>query len=563
MFLLLLVLPGLLADENLFTNPGFENTDGWICNSCKGSLVSDSHGGSHSYKVEQRKYNWGGISQEVFIQPGHNYYFKAYVKLLNTADGKQYHDIEGMLDIIDTAGNHKYDTFGKTGFVTAGDWFAVGGDYYVPHNTESIRYYLQIPEVGVNYLIDDAELTHIPYISNFISQTDDQIDHIRKANLSITLGGSNPSALEIDVQQTRSDFGWGSAVNVDYIHDSKHRNYQNFFYDIFEWGVLENALKWPNLEQTKGIFKPGNALAAIDAMRARGIKLRGQNMFWGGETHVPSWQKTLTPADLKLELEKHIIDMVTTFRGKLEQWDVNNENIHLHYYEDQLKDPKITQWLFEYAHRYDNNTELYLNDYSIVSGQYSTVAYQDQAMKFLAANIHVDGIGVQSHLGDAIDISVIKRRLDEIAKVGLPIWITELDINESNDLRKAEKYEEVMRLYFSHPAVKGVMFWGFWDGRHWRPAAALANGHDVTPNAAGKKVKELLKQTWRTEVHHSLAHGHTVNMRGFLGSYELKIRHDGKTIHTETFDLGKNGNHLRINLVGSGNSTNIGHVIIG
>ncbi|XP_050394200.1 uncharacterized protein LOC126812063 [Patella vulgata] len=402
MFLLLLVLPGLLADENLFTNPGFENTDAWICNSCKGSLVSDSHGGSHSYKVEQRKYNWGGISQEVFIQPGHNYYFKAYVKLLNTADGKQYHDIEGMLDIIDT-----------------------------------------------------------------------------------------------DVQQTRSDFGWGSAVNVDYIHDSKHRNYQNFFYDIFEWGVLENALKWPNLEQTKGIFKPGNALAAIDAMR------------------------------------------------------------------DQLKDPKITQWLFEHAHRYDNNTELYLNDYNIVNGQYSTVAYQDQAMKFLAANIHVDGIGVQSHLGDAIDISVIKRRLDEIAKVGLPIWITELDINESNDLRKAEKYEEVMRLYFSHPAVKGVMFWGFWDGRHWRPAAALANGHDVTPNAAGKKVRELLKQTWRTDVHHSLAHGHTINMRGFLGSYELKIRHDGKTIHTETFDLGKNGNHLRISLAGSGNSTKVGHIIIG
>lgn len=40
--------------------------------------------------------------------------------------------------------------------------------------------------------------------------------------------------------------------------------------------------------------------------------------------------------------------------------------------------------------------------------------------------------------------------------------------------------QEVMTLYFSHPAVEGIILWGFWDGRIWKPEMPLYEGPDVT-----------------------------------------------------------------------------------
>ncbi|KAK6194977.1 hypothetical protein SNE40_000499 [Patella caerulea] len=120
-----------------------------------------------------------------------------------------------------------------------------------------------------------------------------------------------------------------------------------------------------------------------------------------------------------------------------------------------------------------------------------------------------------------------------------------------------------MRLYFSHPAVKGVMFWGFWDQRHWRPQAALANGNNVTPNEAGKRVQQLLKHTWRTNESHDISHGQTVSIRAFKGSYKLLVHHNGKVIHTENFSVGQAGNTLKVNLSGSGSNPHVDKVLIG
>ena len=69
--------------------------------------------------------------------------------------------------------------------------------------------------------------------------------------------------------------------------------------------------------------------------------------------------------------------------------------------------------------------------------------------------------------------------MDELAETGLPIWITELDVRDDDVDVRADRYEDYLRLYFSHEVVEGIMLWGFWDQAHWRPEAALANGPDV------------------------------------------------------------------------------------
>lgn len=52
----------------------------------------------------------------------------------------------------------------------------------------------------------------------------------------------------LQVNQEKHEFGFGSAVHADMLVDSQYKAYQGFFYDNFEWGVIENKLKWKQME---------------------------------------------------------------------------------------------------------------------------------------------------------------------------------------------------------------------------------------------------------------------------------------------------------------------------
>ena len=45
-------------------------------------------------------------------------------------------------------------------------------------------------------------------------------------------------------------FSFGTAVKAEYISDTsgQYQEYQEFFYDLFNMAVLENALKWKQME---------------------------------------------------------------------------------------------------------------------------------------------------------------------------------------------------------------------------------------------------------------------------------------------------------------------------
>lgn len=55
------------------------------------------------------------------------------------------------------------------------------------------------------------------------------------------------------LKQTKMEFAFGSAVSATKIvaSDPADQAYQQAFYHNFEWGVLENALKWDQMEHTK------------------------------------------------------------------------------------------------------------------------------------------------------------------------------------------------------------------------------------------------------------------------------------------------------------------------
>ena len=69
----------------------------------------------------------------------------------------------------------------------------------------------------------------------------------------------------------------------------------------------------------------------------------------------------------------------------------------------------------------------------------------------------LDGIGLQSHfkgIQSNIDPVAMHDKLDTLAELGLPIWITEFDVSKKDVNERARYLSYFMKAAFSHEAVK-------------------------------------------------------------------------------------------------------------
>lgn len=95
-------------------------------------------------------------------------------------------------------------------------------------------------------------------------------------------------------------------------------------------------------------------------------------------------------------------------------------------------------------------------------------------------------IGVQAYLRpNELSLPLMAYRLDRLNEVGLEVYITEhlwwnvvepIDGNLTSTMDEptlSGMYESFMTAWFSHPAVKGMLSWGFWDGQIWANDAGL------------------------------------------------------------------------------------------
>src|SRR5690606_27885792 len=80
----------------------------------------------------------------------------------------------------------------------------------------------------------------------------------------------------------------------------------------------------------------------------------------------------------------------------------------------------------------------------------------------------IDGIGVQCHaFSTRGEASAITANLNTLAKTGLPIQATELDIDGPADLTQLKDYQKIIPAIWEHEAVEGITLWGYRPGL-WR-----------------------------------------------------------------------------------------------
>jgi GH35 family endo-1,4-beta-xylanase len=232
------------------------------------------------------------------------------------------------------------------------------------------------------------------------------------------------------------------------------------------------------------------------------------------------------PDELRRQAERHIAEIVAHFRGDFYQWDVINEPFKNHDLMDTLGKEVMIDW-FRVANQSDPGCKLFLNEFGIVDTGGTNRAQQEHffaTAKYLkehGAPIH--GIGIQSHFGMVLTPPVKTLKiLDHFSELGLPIESTELSLNIADRQLQADFMRDYMTAFFSHPNVHGIMLWGFWEGRHWRPDAALF-GLDWKLRPHGEMWIDLVHKQWKTDVELTTDRSGAVTVRGFCGEYDLTI----------------------------------------
>lgn len=352
---------------------------------------------------------------------------------------------------------------------------------------------------------------------------------------------------KVKVEQLLHEFWFGCAIPNSLaggrMSENDLRQFKEKFLENFNSAVTENAVKWGTMEPRKGEVNYTVIDGILSWTEENHIPLRGHNLFWGIPQFIQPWVKELNDEELKQTLKNRAETVTGRYKGRFAEYDLNNEMVHGNYYEERLG-PDITKLMAEWAHNGDPDAKLFLNDYDILTGK-KLPEYMAQIRKFLKQGVPIAGIGVQGHLhAETFDRGELKRALDSLAIFKLPIRVTEFNMPgqrskyyekkitvmtpEEEEL-KAKELVDYYRICFAHPAVEGILMWGFWEGANWIPVSSMYK-RDWTSTTAAIAYHNLIYKEWWTNTSGTIGKNGEYETPAFFGKYKVTVNGVSKEI---------------------------------
>jgi endo-1,4-beta-xylanase len=254
------------------------------------------------------------------------------------------------------------------------------------------------------------------------------------------------------------------------------------FAELWNQVTPENGGKWGTVEASKDVMNWSQLDIAYQTAKDNGFPFKQHAFVWGQQQ--PAWIGTLPPEEQRQQVEQWIRLFCERYPDT-DFIDVVNEPLHaVPNYSGALGGSGTTNWdwvvwAFEKAREYCPNAKLLLNDYNIINNNVATLNYLD-IINILKARNLIDVIGEQGHFLETTSNLTISANLDKFAATGLPIHITEYDVNLANDTEQKNRYETQFRVLWGHTAVQGITLWGYRQGEIWQTNAYVkrSNGTD-------------------------------------------------------------------------------------
>ncbi|MET1161926.1 MAG: endo-1,4-beta-xylanase [Pseudoxanthomonas sp.] len=242
----------------------------------------------------------------------------------------------------------------------------------------------------------------------------------------------------------------------------------------------ENGGKWGSVEAQRDRMDWSALDEAYRLAEREGFTFQMHVLVWGNQQ--PEWLETLPPKEQRVEIEEWFAAVAARY-PKLAFVEVVNEPLHDPpsksdegggNYIEALGGAGSTGWdwileAFRLARKHFPQSSLMINDYSITNTDESTGKYIE-IIELLNKEKLVDAMGVQGHAfatKQETPMSVHRANLDRLAATGLPLYVTEFDIDGATDEEQLRDYQRVFPVFWEHPAVRGITLWGFRPGM-WR-----------------------------------------------------------------------------------------------
>lgn len=364
----------------------------------------------------------------------------------------------------------------------------------------------------------------------------ERIDRVRKAHLAVSVvdadGRPVPGA-RVGVRLERHAFGLGTCIKVPRILGTTpdDERYRRTLERHFTKAVFEDDLKWDQWEQGGDAHRE-RVLETIHWLRDHGLSPRGHVMVWPSWGRMPARLRQLEhdPPALRQAIEQRVESQARALSGLLDEWDVVNENYAHTDATVILGRSAMADW-FRIAARETPTTRLFYNDYVMFQGD-GPGSPSHTLFTILSdlkrADAPIGGIGEQAHFGgNPPGPEAVLAKLDQFATLGLPVQITEFDVDTADAELQVAYTRDFLITVFSHPAVTGVICWGFWEGSHWKPRAAFWDRDwNVRPN--GRVWLDLFEREWTTDDTLTTDAAGRCDLRAFKGRVRVEATTDGR-----------------------------------
>lgn len=466
------------AAKEIYASDFSKDTDGWYGRGANSFRTADN-----TLKTEGRTSDWNSPGRDFNLIEGGRYELSVEVKQ-DTEERAAF-----MISVAHSRdGAESYENLAH-GNAPKGEWTTLTGSYTVGDYDRFVLYVETTGAAALEFEIRNFTVT-APEGEPEAKATEPPMVIEEVENV--------PSLKEIYAD--RFDFGAAAPQHV-----FSEPRWEVLILEQFSILTPENELK-PDavLDVTKSrkqVESTGDETAVsvhfnaakllLDFAQKYGLKVHGHVLVWHSQTPEAFFhegydtQKPLVTREIMLgRLENYIKGVFAyldeQYPGVVVSWDVLNEAI-----DDGTNWLRNSNWrkiigddypnrAFEYARKYaPEGTLLYYNDYNTaIPAKLQGIV---RLLNSLIPDGTIDGYGFQMHHSAAFpSMQQIKNSVETVAKLGLRLRVSELDIgvssnSESSFTRQAEKYAAVMKLLISHSdQFEAVQVWGLTDSMSWR-----------------------------------------------------------------------------------------------
>lgn len=380
----------------------------------------------------------------------------------------------------------------------------------------------------------------------------------------------------VRVNQTSHDFGFGANIFMldEFKDPADNAAYRDTFKEYFNLATV--PFYWNDLEPDQGrprfaknspkVYRRPAPELCVEYCEENGVTPKLHCLVY--DKFIPEWLPRGDEKAMEAAYENRFREISQRYAGRLLEFEVINELLCEPGwgYKSVISDKRdIVEWAFGLARKYFPDETLVINEGNPVPGLAKARFRSPYFMLIenaLRAGASIDKIGLQHHIftgataetaeeyqkavqggaDEMIDPAAILKALDVIASLGRPLEMTEVTVptfgdTEEDEELQADLLELLYTVWFSHPAMRDIVYWNVPDGYAYQVAGSRWNEnqcrgglfhHDLTPKKAALRLHKLTHEVWHTDLMLTTDEQGYVDFRGFYGGYTAEL--NGETI---------------------------------